>query len=52
MPSTSLGEFLSELQDNNELVRIATTVDSALELVALTERIAKSSPEWRTCAAF
>ncbi len=45
MPYESLGEFLAELQDNGELVRIAAQVDSALELAAITDRVIKSSSD-------
>jgi 4-hydroxy-3-polyprenylbenzoate decarboxylase len=45
MPYASLGEFLAELQDQGELVRIAVPVDSALELAAITDRMVKSSPD-------
>jgi 4-hydroxy-3-polyprenylbenzoate decarboxylase len=44
MPYTALGEFLAELQDNGELVRIAASVDSSLEIAAITSRVATSSP--------
>lgn len=37
-----LGDFLSELQDTGELVRIPVPVDSALELAEITERICKT----------
>ena len=45
MPYVSLGEFLAELQDHGELLRIVAPVDSALELAAITDRVAKSSPD-------
>ena len=44
MSFASLSEFLAELQDRGELVRIAAPVDSALELAAITNRIARSWP--------
>ncbi len=44
MPYASLGEFLAELQDDSDIVRIAATVDSALELSAITDRLTKTSP--------
>ena len=44
MPYATLAEFLTELQDDGELVRIPVPVDSALELAAITDRVAKSSP--------
>jgi 4-hydroxy-3-polyprenylbenzoate decarboxylase len=43
MPHESLGEFLAELQDNGELLRIAAQVDSALELAAIVERVGKTA---------
>jgi len=43
MPFSSLGEFLSALQDDGELIRIAAPVDSALELAAITDRVCKTS---------
>ena len=43
MPHESLGEFLAELQDNGELLRISVQVDSALELAAIVERMCKES---------
>lgn len=45
MPYAALGEFLAELQDHGELLRIAATVDSALELAAITDHITKSAPD-------
>ena len=45
MPYDSLGEFLAELQDKQELVRIAAPVDSALELAAITDRVCKSNDD-------
>ncbi len=36
-----LGDFLAELQDAGELVRIPVPVDSALELAEITDRICK-----------
>jgi len=44
MPYASLGEFIAELQDNGELIRIAAQVDSALELAAITDRVGRTSP--------
>ncbi len=43
MSYDSLAEFLSQLQDHGELVRVSATVDPALELAAITDRVAKSS---------
>lgn len=43
MPYDSLGDFLAELQDKQELVRIAAPVDSALELAAITDRVTKTN---------
>ena len=45
MPYESLGEFLAELQDSRELVRIAAPVDSALEIAAITDRVANTFPD-------
>ncbi|WP_010582775.1 UbiD family decarboxylase [Schlesneria paludicola] len=45
MPYDSLGDFLAELQDKQELVRIAAPVDSALELAAITDRVTKSNSD-------
>ena len=45
MTFASLAEFLAVLQDNGELVRITVPVDSALEMAAITDRVAKSSSE-------
>ena len=45
MTFASMAEFLAVLQDNGELVRITASVDSALEMAAITDRVAKSSPE-------
>jgi 4-hydroxy-3-polyprenylbenzoate decarboxylase len=44
MSYNSLADFLSGLQDNGELVRIPAVVDSALELAAITDHVAKTSP--------
>ncbi|MDX1968928.1 MAG: UbiD family decarboxylase [Planctomycetaceae bacterium] len=43
MPYDTLGDFLTALQDTGEVVRIAATVDPALELSAITDRVAKRS---------
>ena len=45
MTFASLAEFLAVLQDNGELVRITVPVDSALEMAAITDRVAKSSTD-------
>ena len=45
MTFASMAEFLAVLQDNGQLVRITVSVDSALEMAAITDRVAKSSPE-------
>ena len=44
MPYATLAEFLAELHDSGELVRIAAPVDSALELAAITDRAVRSNP--------
>ena len=46
MSYDSLAEFLSGLQDNGELVRISATVDPALELAAITDRVANRKDAW------
>ena len=43
MSYDSLAEFLSALQDHGELVQIPVPVDPALELAAITDRVAKGS---------
>jgi 4-hydroxy-3-polyprenylbenzoate decarboxylase len=43
MAYDSLADFVSELQDDGDLVRIAAEVDSHLELAAVTDRICKLS---------
>jgi len=43
MPYDTLGDFLTPLQDTGEVVRITATVDPALELAAITDRVAKRS---------
>ena len=45
MTFASMAEFLAVLQDNGELVRITASVDSALEMATITDRVAKSSHE-------
>ena len=44
MPYATLAEFLAELHDSGELIRIAAPVDSALELAAITVRVVRSNP--------
>jgi 4-hydroxy-3-polyprenylbenzoate decarboxylase len=42
MPYENLADFLSELQDHGELVRIAAEVEADLEIAAITDRVCKS----------
>lgn len=44
MSNDSLAEFLTILQDQGELIRVSAAVDPALELAAITDRVAKNSP--------
>ena len=43
MSYESLADFLAVLQDRGELVRISAPVDPALELAAISDRVAKTS---------
>lgn len=43
MSNDSLAEFLTNLADHGELVRVSADVDSSLEIAALTDQVAKSS---------
>lgn len=45
MRYASLSEFIAELQDCGQLIRVAASVDSSLELAAIADRVAKSSTE-------
>lgn len=45
MSFASLSEFLAELQDTGELIRISVPVDSSLELAAITDHVGRSSPQ-------
>lgn len=45
MRYASLSEFLAELQDCGELIRVAASVDSALELSAIVEQVRMNSPD-------
>src|SRR5262245_30206553 len=42
MAYDNLSDFLSELQDEGELVRISTEVDPVLEITEITDRVSKS----------
>ncbi|MSR56127.1 MAG: menaquinone biosynthesis decarboxylase [Planctomycetaceae bacterium] len=42
MPYDHLSEFLNELQDRGELIRISAEVDPALEITEITDRVSKS----------
>lgn len=42
MAYDNLGDFLSELEDAGELVRISAEVDAALEIAEVTDRLCKS----------
>jgi 4-hydroxy-3-polyprenylbenzoate decarboxylase len=41
MPHDSLGDFLSQLEDSGELVRVAAPADAALELAEITRRLSQ-----------
>ena len=42
MAYDNLSDFLSELQDDGELVRISAEVDPILEITEITDRVSKS----------
>src|SRR5262245_53176503 len=42
MPYDNLSDFLDELQQAGELVRISTEVDPVLEISEITDRVSKS----------
>ncbi len=44
MPHESLGDFLAILEDAGELVRVAATVDAALEVAEITRRVGDGGP--------
>jgi 4-hydroxy-3-polyprenylbenzoate decarboxylase len=42
MPFRSLGEFLTHLEERNDLVRISTPVDRDLEITEITQRVVRN----------
>jgi 4-hydroxy-3-polyprenylbenzoate decarboxylase len=42
MPSATLSDFLSDLQQNGELTRVSTKVSPILEIAEITDRVGKS----------
>ena len=42
MAYENLSDFLNELQDDGELIRISTEVDPVLEITEITDRVSKS----------
>ena len=42
MAYENLSDFINELQDDGELVRISTEVDPLLEITEITDRVSKS----------
>lgn len=43
MPCDNLADFLAELEDDRELVRIAAEVDPVLEIAEITDRVSKAA---------